>query len=233
MTATRCLSLFAAFVLMLASPTAGDTLVRPGLHPLLVTFTPPDYVGGEPMFSEEPASVRGIEGGTILIRGRGDLEDVTALMGGDTVFAEPDEIGFRIVLEMPAEGVEVYVADGMEDHNITLDPVRDSLPVVTLLEPQRDSVGSARGKVHLVAQVSDDHGVTEAWFELTQARTGRVGKLSGPNRGSPQRLDAFLNLDSLKLKPGDVLGLRAVARDLGPAARGLGVSEIRTFRVAP
>jgi hypothetical protein len=118
----------AALLVLPASPTAGDVPPRlPDLHPLLVTYTPPDHIGGEPSFAEEPASVKGIEGGSILIRGRGDLEDVTALLGTDTLYAEPDEIGFRIVLEMPARSAEVYVNDGMEDHYITLEPVRDSL----------------------------------------------------------------------------------------------------------
>ena len=139
---------------------------------------------------------------------------------------------FRSVL-MPAERAVVHVADGMEERFIALEPVRDSPPVVTLLEPARDTVvRSARGQIHLVAQVSDDHAVAEAYFEFFQSRAGRLGGLSGQRiKGSAQGLDALFNLDSLRLGPGDVLHLRAVARDFGPPARGLGVSETRTYRV--
>lgn len=57
MTGMRWLSLFATLVLIPASSV-------PRLHPLIVTYTPPAYIGGSPEVSEDPQTLRGIEGGT-------------------------------------------------------------------------------------------------------------------------------------------------------------------------
>jgi len=135
------------------------------------------------------------------------------------------------------------ISDGPEDRLIALEPIRDSLPTVSLVAPARDTVVRvAGGKLSLHATMTDDFGLGDAWFEyiatsgsgeLFRFRTGRLsvwafGRLSGSRVDSIQ---ATLSIDSLRLGPGDVLHIRAVARDLGPASRGVGASETRTYRV--
>jgi hypothetical protein len=55
-------------------------------------------------------------------------------------------------------------------------------------------------------------------------RSGRLAK---------QQLSAVISIDSLGLKPGDIVHLRAVARDANDVSGpGIGVSETRSIRIA-
>src|SRR5262249_49035209 len=85
------------------------------LHPLIVTYTPPGYIGGAPDEYEDPESLKGLEGGTVKIAGRGDLQTVAATLGNDTLVVQPDISGWSISLPMPAKRAVVFVSDGMED----------------------------------------------------------------------------------------------------------------------
>jgi hypothetical protein len=125
---------------------------------------------------------------------------------------------------------------------IVLAPITDAAPAVTLLAPAHDTiVRRAVGSLVLRAQLRDDIGLRDAEFELVVSsgagenftfRTTTIGRamLGGRADGS---LEARVSLDSLALKPGDILQLRAVARDAnnvtGP---GVGSSETRALRVA-
>src|SRR6185436_20380169 len=88
MTGTRWLSLVATLVLIPALSVRHMVA-----HPLIVTYWPPEYIGGDSVLYEDPDAVRGFEGGTVQILGRGDLEGVTATLGTDTILAFPDAIG--------------------------------------------------------------------------------------------------------------------------------------------
>ena len=137
--------------------------------------------------------------------------------------------------------VRLHATSG-RDRLIVLAPIVDAVPAVTLLAPARDTiVRRAVGSLQLRAQLRDDIGLRDAAFELVissgqgenftfRTATIRHTALAGRTEGS---LETRLSLDSLALKPGDILQLRAIARD-GNTIGGprLGSSETRALRVA-
>lgn len=151
--------------------------------------------------------------------------------------------GWSLAYTMPSSATPLRLSAGANTRVLLLDPIVDSVPEVRLLEPQRDSVmRSATGRVALVAEVKDDLGLADAGFELIissgdgelyEFRTLALGarRFAEPTRA--ERLTATMDLDSLRLKPGDIIHLRAIATDrndvTGP---GRGVSETRTLRLA-
>ncbi|MGH7620945.1 MAG: hypothetical protein ACREMU_01265, partial [Gemmatimonadaceae bacterium] len=131
--------------------------------------------------------------------------------------------------------------DRTYSRTVILVPHTDSLPVVTLIAPARDSVmRTPTGAFALTAQATDDYGLGAGWFEYIISsgegenftfRSGVVHRVAIDNdRGA--HLTGALDLDALGLHPGDLVHVRAVARDrnnvTGP---GVGVSETRTIRV--
>jgi hypothetical protein len=126
---------------------------------------------------------------------------------------------------------------------LLLDPITDSVPGVRLLAPTRDTVlRTPEGRVTLEASLEDDLGLASAQFEFIisagsgEAYTFRSGTISAQRFAAGVRraeIRAELALDTLRLAPGDLVHLRAVAEDrndvTGP---GRGVSETRAIRVA-
>ena len=111
-----------------------------------------------------------------------------------------------------------------------------------LLAPLRDTVMRvARGALLLSAEAHDDIGLASGAFEYIvssgegesfQFRSGTLGarQYRGAANGA---LSASLALDGLGLKPGDMVHLRAVARDGNTVGGpGVGASETRVLRVA-
>lgn len=132
------------------------------------------------------------------------------------------------------------VRDG-EEQLVTLEPRPDSAPRVVLSLPARDSVlPRVGGVVTLAASVRDDIGITSGWFEMIVSsgdgesfkfRNAVIARTSAGNARELQ-LTAALRLDTLDLKPGDIIHLRAVARDANPATDAeAGSSETRALRV--
>jgi hypothetical protein len=110
-----------------------------------------------------------------------------------------------------------------------------------LRSPARDSVLRApTGRITLNADATDDFGVASAAFEYIVSsgegetfkfRSGTVGAVQ-PN-ATHASLSAILPLDSLKLVPGDIVHIRAVARDANNiSGPGIGTSETRALRIA-
>ena len=149
---------------------------------------------------------------------------------------------WRTQLTMPAAPAEVRFVLGAAARQLLLEPRPDSLPVVRLQRPLTDSVyRKASGTVTLDAIAHDDFGLASADFELIvtsgegerfTAKTVLLGvqKLAGER---DRKWQATLSLDTMKLEPGDIVHMRAVARDRHPdAVREAGTSETRTFRIS-
>lgn len=232
------------------APRAGDVLLHSSsarasrLHPLVARYTPPGYIGGDAVTLENPESVRGIEGGLVEVMGHGSSVGIDARVGTATLIGSSDGALWQFRTTMPRSATVLRLADGADTRLIALEPIRDSLPTVGLIAPARDTVvRTAGGRMGLSAVLTDDFGLAEGWFEyvvssgageLFQFRSGRIdGRTVGRSDGRrSDSIQGALDLDSLRLRPGDVLHVRAVARDLGPTSRGLGASETRTYRVA-
>lgn len=119
----------------------------------------------------------------------------------------------------------------------------DAAPSVELAEPARDLVlYDSTGTIPVRARAADDYGL--AALRLTWARSRGSGESFEVSEGElPARIqrgsarawttEGALRLDALGLRPGDVLYLRAVARD-GNTVTGPGesVSATRAIRIA-
>ncbi len=232
-------------------PRAGDALDRPvliarrvnPLETIVVRVTPPAYTRLAAQAVENPAVVRALVGSTVTVEGRGDAPLVRAVVATDTLAAFSTGGRWQIELAMlPASGA-VRLLSGTHERLLALDPVRDSVPVLALTSPGRDSIlRRGVGNVPLAATVTDDIGLVSGAWELVVSsgagenftfRTFTIGAAALTGRAAP--LSASLNLDALKLEPGDVMHLRAVARDgntVSGTGVGVGVSETRTWRVA-
>jgi hypothetical protein len=143
---------------------------------------------------------------------------------------------------MPPASSALLIAGQGGRRLLALDAVADSVPQVRLLSPAHDSVlRVAGGTLALGAELRDDFGLAQGAFEYIVSsgegesftfKSGRIGAASlGGDREATLR--GRLQLAEMQLKPGDLVHVRAVARDVnvvtGP---GNGFSETRTIRIA-
>ncbi len=208
-----------------------------------VRVVPPPYARAAVTELDDPVSVDALVGSSIVLSGLGDAAAVRAILDSASRAVAPRGDRWTTSLAMPARPALLRLRSSAgRARLVVLAPVTDAPPAVTLQLPARDTVvRRAAGVLLLRAAVRDDIGLRDVWFEAiissgqgenftfrstTLARTSFGGRAAGT-------LDARLSLDSLALQPGDVLQLRAVARDenvvTGP---GTGSSETRALRVA-
>ncbi len=218
---------------------AGPATVSVGAVAVLVR--PPAYSGLPPRTERDPESVSVLAGSSVTLSGstRGDLG---AVDGTTNLPVNRDGDAWSVTLTMPERPVVARLTSSGEDRLVLLTPVIDSTPVVTLADAVRDTVlREAAGAIALAADARDDLGLVSGGFEyivssgegeLFTSRSDTVGRvaLGGARRAS---LTATLQLDRLQLGPGDIVHVRAIARDgnilSGP---GVGSSETRTIRIA-
>jgi len=237
----------------ISEPRAGDSVLRPSgapaplrnrLTPLAAEVIPPGYTGEKRVIVDEPSSVEALAGSHLVLRGRGSSSGITAAIGGVAVTStllRDTADQWRLEIAVPAKPVALELHDRRFVRTVIIAPHPDSLPVVTLAVPARDTVmRTPKGTFALSASATDDYGLDAGWFEYIvssgegETFTFRSGVIHRVSAGNARRLDlaGALNLDSLALKPGDLVYVRAVARDrndvTGP---GVGVSETRTIRV--
>lgn len=237
-------------VARVTAPAAGDALGRPGagaraaddpLATIVVRVTAPAYAGLPARSYDDPSAVAALAGSRVRIEGRGAT--VRATVGADTLTARAEGDRWAITLALPASPAAVRLLGPARARVLVLDPITDSIPAARLDQPSRDSVLRVpRGTVALRAEVRDDHGLEEAAFEYIVSsgagetftfRSGRVGARRFAAGVRTAALEGQLALDTLRMGPGDLIHLRAVARDrndvTGP---GIGASETRTIRIA-
>ena len=230
------------------APRPGDAVDRAAigepvdrLSPIAVTVTPPAYARQPARTEDDPSSVRGLVGSAVTVRGRGNARGLAAALGDGAIGVQESDGRWRVSLAMPPKPAALRIRDGARERLLLLDPRPDSAPVVVLELPVRDSVLRAgRGLVRLGATAHDDVGLASAAFEYIVSsgsgesftfRSGTVGARAAEGRSSD--IGGTLALDSLALKPGDVIHMSAIARDRNDVSGpGVGRSDTRTFRVA-
>ena len=175
------------------------------------------------------------------MEGRG--AGVSASLDAQSLIASERDGTWRIAFAVPARAAGLRLRGPARERVLVVEPVADSVPAVQLEEPTRDSVlRAARGTLALRALLRDDHGLADAGFEYIVSsgmgetftfRSGRVAARTFDAGVREGRIEGSLLLDTLKLGPGDLIHLRALARDrndvTGP---GTGASETRTIRIA-
>lgn len=248
--ATLLFALPAGVRARISEPRAGDALLRAPilaapmrnrLTPLTGEVVPPSYTGEHHIIMEEPSSIEALTGGHLVLRGQGSASGITATVAG--VAAQPRDSAdqWRVDIVVPAKPAALELRDRSYSRTLIIAPHADSLPVVTLSAPTRDTVvRTPKGALRLGADATDDYGLDAGWFEYIvssgegETFTFKSGVIHRVDAGNARatKLSGELDLDSLQLKPGDLVHVRAVARDrnnvTGP---GIGVSETRTLRV--
>jgi hypothetical protein len=233
------------------APRVGDALESPRvaavpgasrLSPVVATVTPPAYTGRKPVTLEEPSSILALASSGVRLEGRGSASGISASIGSEALEVTGASERWSVIFAMPARPAAVRLGDGRDARMIVLEPLHDSVPIVTLSAPPRDTVlREARGELRLAANASDDIGLTSLWLEYIvssgegESFTFRSGIASrrAPRGRRTASIESAIRLDTLALRPGDVVHFRAVAVD-GNTATGpdTGVSETRVLRVA-
>ena len=218
----------------------------PGLDVLAtvhVEVSPPPYANTASTRMDDPTSISALVGSVVTMSGEGDASGVTVTADSAARSVAHRRGGWSVMLTMPVHAAIVRLhSDAGRSRLIVLAPIADAAPVVTLLIPAHDTiVRIARGAYPLRAQVRDDIGLRDAAFELVISsgtgenfsfRTTTLGRTAFARR-TDGVLESRVSLDSLALKPGDILQLRAVARDANNVSGpGTGSSDTRSLRVA-
>jgi hypothetical protein len=238
------------------SPHTGDALLSgrqssataSQLTPIVVRITPPRYTRLPPQVLEDPFTVPAPIGSSVEVLGRGvaDLSSGGFTAEMENALAVPVEHGdtWSVVVTMPVHPSVLRLANRGGDRLLTLEPIPDLEPRVTLLAPARDTTLTnppVHGRLALAAQATDDYGIAEAKFEILhttgsgeQYKTKRTfTDLTMLGGSRTARLHGELQFDSLALGPGDVLNVRAIATDQNDVSGpGQGSSETRTIRIS-
>lgn len=203
------------------------------------TVAPPAYARMRATSVDDPSAITALRGSRITVSGRG---------AGPAAFLGESELRVRggrrwsVELIMPERPVALTLRHGERRRVVVLDPRADAPPKVRLVSPARDSImRRAGGVVRVAATIEEDIGISDGYIEYMlssgaeetfSARSAVLGRrdLGGVRRGE---LSATIDLGSLNLRPGDLISIRAVARDANTVSgRGVGVSDTRTYRVA-
>ena len=229
-----------------ATPAAPIGVMPPPRNAEGVAAAPSVVMAGA--LSGSTLSIDGTGTSPSAVQVRALVDSVTAARtGGWAISARALRVtrsgnGWTATLTTDALPTELRVTRGTATRLLLLEGYGDSIPRISLRLPVRDSVlRRATGRLPLESTLHDDLGLASGTFELIvssgegerfTARTLRVGARAYA-RDRDVTLRAALNLDSMQLAPGDIVHLRAVARDAHPgAAREAGSSETRSLRVA-
>ena len=236
----------------------GDAALPTPIPPLgawQVRVDAPAYARRAPQQWGDVQNVAAISGSTVQVRGTGPVPAhvIERLVGeaADTLGSARRERalgptttgdGWQVRTVATDSPVTLQLDRGGRSRLLVIEGRADSIPRVSLLQPARDSVfRTPEGSLTLVASVRDDIGLSEARFELIvssgegerfTARTVPMGarRFAGDPTGT---IRATMDLAALKLLAGDIVHLRAMARDAHPSsAREFGSSETRSFRIA-
>ena len=208
----------------------------------MVLVEPPRYTGRAAQRLRAPALVRAYPGSRVTLSGAGDSAALRIALDSQPLRIAAGRDRWEATFAAPAARALLRLGRGDESRLVALEPLVDSAPLVTLRAPARDTVLRApRGTIALAADVTDDLGIASGAFEYIVSsgqgerftfKSGTLGTLSarGATRGT---LAGALSLEGLGLAAGDVVHLRAVARDRNDVAGpGVGASETRTIRIA-
>ena len=230
------------------APVPGDALDAPRtadavdpMSPLVVIVTPPPYTRQAAVTLENPSSVAGLAGSTVILRGRAATGGITARLDDAALEVTTRDGRWSATFRMPQRPEALRLKHGATERLLVLEPRIDSVPVVALERPAADTVfATPSGSIDIAATLHDDIGIVSGGLEyIVSSGSGetfsfRSGTLSPVAGGGRARiaLTTRIIVDSLRLAAGDVVHLRAFARDAntvtGPS---IGYSETRALRI--
>lgn len=222
-------------------PIAGDPGAAP-LEGVVVRIVAPSYAGGRPQEVHDPETIAGLVGSSVTITGRVAGSGVSARLGERmlTVGGRPWRASF-VIPSGPA-ALRLEHAGSGAARVIVVEPAADAPPRAQLSLPARDTLlRAAPTAVTVRAELSDDLGLAQAAIEYLissgqeETYTARTGIAARRDFGGARtgQLSGTLTAATLRLGPGGVLSIRAVARDRNDVSGpGLGTSDTRTIRIA-
>ena len=215
------------------------------LEKLEAVVTPPAYTRLPATTIEEPNGVAALIGSRITFGGRGPADGVHAVVGTDTLVAADAGRAkkWQLGLTMPDTPVVVSFHDREYSRLVILEPKQDSVPAVKLTLPERDTIYRTvpTGQLVIEAELSDDVGLDYGYIEYMVTAGGGEnfetkkydGRRLSYNNARSAKLREVIRLDTMKLAPGTVLHITAIAYDYNDVTGpGRGVSETRTLRIA-
>ncbi len=215
------------------------------------TVRPPAYSGLDAQDGRGDEPISALPGSIVRLRSRfpDRWDGVRAqAIGGAALGVSRSGDEWVVEYRMPADArglsLEAMADGGVVDRRIVpLVPLPDQAPDVTLTSPAEDMVvASGTGRIPLRATAADDYGVGD--FLLHWTHSSGSGEsyefkegdwaFGSVNRGGKSATgELVIDLAALGLQPGDMMHIRAVARDrnnvTGP---GESVSRTRIIRVA-
>jgi hypothetical protein len=213
------------------------------LVPLKGRLLPPSYTQRKEEALDEPSTISGLRGSRVRIGGKGIADGVHVTLGDADIPVSAGGDGWEATFTMSDSlPAALKLVDRQYSRLIVVNPIVDQPPTARLLLPVRDTtLRTVTGALHLSAEFTDDVGLGSAEYEYiisntgegdnTEARVGSLGRRAlGGTRGA-----AVIDVpyESLKLREGDLLSVRAVVTDnnslYGP---GKGYSETRSIRIA-
>lgn len=239
--------------------TAGATTADRAIGAWTVRVEPPAYTGLPARSFGDVSSLEALSGSAITVVGSDTEPDhvrmrivTDSAAQGQNVAVQPQRTGWQFDVTAEADPAELRIERGTHARLLLVEGRGDSIPRVTLTRPARDSVLRApEGRVPLVAILHDDIGLQRAAFDVVvssgegeqftvrnvtigaRAYGGAEGRSTDRARLRTDTLRATLDITALNLKAGDIVHIRAVARDRHPlASREAGTSETRAFRIA-
>lgn len=227
--------------IMQTAPSASPFAPRPGgVLSLRATVVAPAYTRLATQALADPAIVHALAGSRMTL----DVLDSTATfrVGGRDLPSTATGAVRRSELTVPLQSIALTIATSNASRVLVIDVRQDSVPAVMLARPARDSVlRSPAGTIALGAALRDDFGLASAAFEYIvssgegESFTFRSGTVGARTFAGDRSADvaASLSFEAIQLKPGDIVHIRAVARDANDATGpGIGRSETRTIRIA-
>ena len=224
-----------------AGASRGAADVDP-LAPIVVEVAPPAYSRLPAITLEDPATIAALTGSRVTLRGRLGSSAIEAVVGDSLLTVGSRAERWEATFVMPVRAVAVRLRHRGAERLVVLEPRADSVPVVVLSRPAADTVFAApSGVLDLLAELRDDIGIAAGGVEYIVSsgsgesfsfRSGTLSPVAGVGR-TRIPLAMRLVIDSLAIAPGDIVHLRAFARDAnvvtGPS---IGYSETRALRVA-
>jgi hypothetical protein len=204
---------------------------------------PPAYARQPATTIDQPSNVAALIGSGVTVSGVGPAAGVRAAVGKDSLDASPSDGRWAVGLRMPKEPAVLTLLDRTYRRLVVLEPRADSAPTVQLRLPANDTTYQTvpKGKLALEAGAADDIGLAYGYVEYmlsTGSQESFDTKLSlGPQHAfgnaRSTTLRDVIDLDTMKLAPGSVLHIRAIALDFNDVTGpGKGISETRTLRIA-
>ncbi|HEX6250891.1 MAG TPA: hypothetical protein VFZ56_05610 [Gemmatimonadaceae bacterium] len=224
-----------------AGPAAAGSGAAP-LEGVSVRIVAPSYAGGRSQELRDPETIAAMVGSSVTIKGRVAASGVSARLGERALAVGGSPWQASFAMPAAAAALRLVHASSGAARVIVVEPIIDAPPRAQLSLPARDTLlRAAPASVAVRAELTDDLGLAQAAIEYMissgqeETYTARTGiavqrDLGGARTG---QLSATLTAATLRLGPGDVLSIRAVARDRNTVSGpGLGTSDTRTIRIA-